>query len=81
MIVLLEYIGLFTTCVNIILGDHYSVDIILNALSTFTIAEILGVSLQLTHPFLIHVRIQLQCLQHGFPSIRCTWRRIHFTLY
>ena len=32
LIVLLEYIDLFTTCMNIMLGNYYSVDIILNAL-------------------------------------------------
>ena len=54
MIVLLEYIDLFTTCMNIMLGNFYFVDIILNTLPTFTITEIL---LQFTHPFAIHVRI------------------------
>ena len=39
---------------NIMLGNYYSVDIVLNALPTFTITEIL---LQFTHPFVIHVRI------------------------
>ena len=57
MIVLLEYIDLFTTCMNIMLGNYCSVDIILSALPNFTITEILGFSLQFTHPFVIHVRI------------------------
>ena len=54
MIILLEYIDLFTTCMNIMPGNHYSVDILLNALPTFTITEIL---LQFTHPFVINVHI------------------------
>ena len=53
MIVLLEYIDLFSMCMcmNIILGNHYSVDNILNALPSAQLTEILGVSLQISHPF------------------------------
>ena len=38
-------------CMNIILGNYYSVDNILNALPSTQLTEILGVSLQISHPF------------------------------
>ena len=61
MIVLLECIDLFTMCMNIMLDNNYSVDSILNALPTFTITKILGVSLQFTHRFVIHLCIRNAC--------------------
>ena len=54
MINLLEYIDLFTTCMNTMPGNHHSVDIIFNALPTFTMTEIL---LKFMHPFVINVHI------------------------
>ena len=53
MIVLLEYIDLFTGCINIMLGKDYSVNIILNALPSSQLNEILGISLHIPHPFVI----------------------------
>ena len=35
VIVLLQYIDLFITCINVMLGNYYSVDIIPNALLSF----------------------------------------------
>ena len=46
--VLLEYIDLFTTCMKIMLGPYYSVDIMFNALPSLKVTEISGVGLQIT---------------------------------
>ena len=48
--VLLEYVNVFPTCMKIMLGNYYSVDIMLNALPRYE-NLILGVSLQITHSF------------------------------
>ena len=61
MIVLLEYTDLFTMWINIMLGIYYFVDIILNALPNFTNTEILSISLQFSHPFVIHMHISNAC--------------------
>ena len=65
MIVLLEYIDLFITHVNIMLGDYYSVDITLILYQAHNSTEILGVSLQITHPFVIQMQGQSKVVNSG----------------
>ena len=70
----------FHYCMNIMLGNYYSVDTIFNALPTFTVTEILGVSQILLLHMCVLATLATQIFVYSLYLEKNLYPRSHFIL-